>query len=142
MDKAMGPGTSTVIALPPVNIGTISSGIKVNMIPERCIFELDIRLPVGLQADEVTSRLNSLMLRYSDAIIELKKQEAASNPSSFRISTIRLSGTSKRTQKPWENFMLDLFLLPVLPIANIIGMLVSPRIFMVVDHTAVSVSFR
>ncbi|KAJ5291219.1 hypothetical protein N7478_000470 [Penicillium angulare] len=49
IDKAMGPGTPTIIASPTVNIGTISGGIKVNMIPERCIFELDIRLPVGLR---------------------------------------------------------------------------------------------
>lgn len=83
IDKAMGPGTSTIIASPTVNIGTISGGIKVNMIPERCIFELDIRLPVGLQADEVLSRINSLMPRYPEAVIELRKQEAASNASSF-----------------------------------------------------------
>jgi metal-dependent amidase/aminoacylase/carboxypeptidase family protein len=33
IDRAMGPGTSTVIAKPTVNIGTIKGGTKVNMIP-------------------------------------------------------------------------------------------------------------
>jgi acetylornithine deacetylase/succinyl-diaminopimelate desuccinylase-like protein len=46
VDRAMGPGTSTIIAKPTVNIGTIKGGTKVNMIPDICEFELDIRLPV------------------------------------------------------------------------------------------------
>ncbi|KAJ5753126.1 hypothetical protein N7520_010043 [Penicillium odoratum] len=83
VDKAMGPGTSTIIALPTVNIGTIAGGVKVNMIPESCIFELDIRLPVGLVADEVMGVIESMVPRYPDATIEFRRQEAASNPSSF-----------------------------------------------------------
>ncbi|KAJ5904490.1 hypothetical protein N7504_006873 [Penicillium tannophilum] len=83
VDKAMGPGTSTIIALPTVNIGTISGGVKVNMIPESCNFELDIRLPVGLVAAEVMAVIEAVVPRYPDATIELRRQEAASNPSSF-----------------------------------------------------------
>ncbi|KAL3484925.1 hypothetical protein BJX62DRAFT_248039 [Aspergillus germanicus] len=85
VDRAMGPGTSTIIAKPTVNIGTIKGGTKVNMIPDTCEFELDIRLPVGLTAEEVLSVLDSIGRRYADvgASITLKKQEAASNPSSF-----------------------------------------------------------
>lgn len=83
VDSAMGPGTSTIIALPTVNIGTIAGGVKVNMIPDSCVFELDIRLPVGLQADEIWFKIESLKSDYPDAVIELKIQEAASNPSSF-----------------------------------------------------------
>ena len=83
VDKAMGPGTSSIIALPTVNIGTIQGGIKVNMIPENCIFELDIRLPIGLTAEEVLATIDSLKPRFPEATIKLKKQEAASNPSSF-----------------------------------------------------------
>ncbi|KAJ5987496.1 hypothetical protein N7451_011861 [Penicillium sp. IBT 35674x] len=83
VDKAMGSGTSTIIALPTVNIGTISGGVKVNMIPESCKFELDIRLPVGLVAAEVMAVIEAVVPRYPDATIELKRQEAASNPSSF-----------------------------------------------------------
>jgi acetylornithine deacetylase/succinyl-diaminopimelate desuccinylase-like protein len=85
VDRAMGPGTSTIIAKPTVNIGTIKGGTKVNMIPDTCEFELDIRLPVGLTAEEVLSVLDSIGQRYADegASITPKKQEAASNPSSF-----------------------------------------------------------
>lgn len=83
VDRAMGPGTSTVIARPTVNIGTIRGGLKVNMIPEQCIFEIDVRLPIGLVADQVMAIIDSVIPHYPNATIELKKQEAASNPSSF-----------------------------------------------------------
>lgn len=85
VDEAMGPGTSTIIGKPTVNIGTINGGVKVNMIPDYCEFELDIRLPVGLLAEEVLDVIDKIIAdeKYADASIELKKQDAASNPASF-----------------------------------------------------------
>ncbi|KAI1866552.1 hypothetical protein JX265_007853 [Neoarthrinium moseri] len=85
VDEAMGEGTSTIIARPTVNVGTIKGGIKVNVIPELCEFELDIRLPIGLTAEDVMGKLHSITERpqYVEATIQLKVQEAASNPSSF-----------------------------------------------------------
>ncbi|CAI7618593.1 unnamed protein product [Penicillium pancosmium] len=83
VDEAMGPNTSSIIARPTVNIGTIKGGVKVNMIPDLCTFELDIRLPVGLVASEVMAVLESAASNYPDAKIELKQQDAASNPASF-----------------------------------------------------------
>ncbi|KAM0810222.1 putative Peptidase M20 dimerization domain-containing protein [Seiridium cardinale] len=83
VDRAMGPGSSTIIARPTVNVGTIKGGIAVNVIPDTCEFTLDIRLPIGLKAEEVLELLESIISRYKEANIEIKKQEAASNPSSF-----------------------------------------------------------
>ncbi|KAL4789361.1 hypothetical protein BDV19DRAFT_397151 [Aspergillus venezuelensis] len=87
VDRAMGPGTSSIIAKPTVNIGTITGGVKVNMIPDSCTFQLDIRLPVGLAAETVMGVLGSVATRpeYADmdASIEFRKQEAASNPASY-----------------------------------------------------------
>lgn len=83
VDRAMGPGTSTVISRPTVNIGTIKGGLKVNMIPELCNFEIDIRLPIGLVEDQVLRVIDSIIPHYPEAKIELEKHEAASNPNSF-----------------------------------------------------------
>ncbi|KAL4950900.1 hypothetical protein BDW69DRAFT_201877 [Aspergillus filifer] len=85
VDCAMGHGTSTIIARPTVNIGTITGGVKVNMIPDSCTFELDIRLPVGLVAETVMKVLEDIARRaeFNDARIEFHKQEAASNPASY-----------------------------------------------------------
>ncbi|KAJ5152388.1 hypothetical protein N7492_010683 [Penicillium capsulatum] len=76
VDEAMGPESSTVIAKPTVNIGTIQDGLEVNMIPEQCIFEIDIRLPIGLDANAVMAVIEPVIPNYPDARIELRKQEA------------------------------------------------------------------
>ncbi|KAF5664531.1 hypothetical protein FDENT_12843 [Fusarium denticulatum] len=67
IDQAMGPGTTTIIARPTVNVGTIKGGLKVNMMPETCIFELDIRMP------------------YEPASIAIQKQAAASNRFNYSV---------------------------------------------------------
>ncbi|KAL3476291.1 hypothetical protein BJX99DRAFT_258611 [Aspergillus californicus] len=83
VDKAMGPGTSSIIAKPTVNIGTVSGGVKINMIPDYCVFGLDIRLPVGLLAEQVITVIDSVVERYPDAKIQFERHDAASNPASF-----------------------------------------------------------
>ena len=83
IDENLGAGASSIIGRPTVNIGTIEGGIKVNVIPEVCKFELDIRLPIGLSADNVFKVIESIIPRYPKAQITLTRQEAASNPSSF-----------------------------------------------------------
>jgi succinyl-diaminopimelate desuccinylase len=83
IDEMMGPGTSAIIARPTVNVGTIRGGLKVNMIPDTCVFELDIRLPVGLVRDQVLELISSLIPKYDEATFELSVHEAASNPFSF-----------------------------------------------------------
>lgn len=83
VDRCMGQGTSTIIARPTVNIGTIQGGIAVNMIPDTCLFTLDIRLPIGLKAEQVLDEIRNIIPRYNEASITIEKQEAASNPASF-----------------------------------------------------------
>ena len=87
IDDAMGPGTSAIILKPTVNVGTIKGGIKVNMIPDTCTFELDIRLPIGLTKELVLSLIESIITKYKDATVELSVHDAASNPPSFSSFT-------------------------------------------------------
>ncbi len=85
VDEIMGSGASENVLRPTVNVGVMRGGIKVNMIPDRCVLEVDIRLPIGLGKEVV--------LRYIDEVIEREfqermkveyaVQEAASNPSSY-----------------------------------------------------------
>ncbi|KAF5574403.1 diaminopropionate ammonia-lyase [Fusarium pseudoanthophilum] len=79
IDQAMGPGTTTIIARPTVNVGTIKGGLKVNMIPETCIFELDIRMPVGMREDTILELISTIIPQYEPASITIQKQAAASN---------------------------------------------------------------
>ncbi|TVY37301.1 Succinyl-diaminopimelate desuccinylase [Lachnellula subtilissima] len=80
VDEAMGDGAADIVLKPTVNIGTIHGGLKVNMIPDSCIFEADIRLPMGLKAAEVLDVIHGVLEAYPE--VTLTVQEAASNPSS------------------------------------------------------------
>lgn len=89
VDEIMGKGASENVLRATVNVGVMKGGIKVNMIPDRCVVEVDIRLPIGLTKEVV--------LRYIDRVLEQEDfkdeekgvnvgyavQEAASNPSSY-----------------------------------------------------------
>ncbi|KAE9379768.1 putative peptidase [Stipitochalara longipes BDJ] len=78
IDEAMGKGAADIVLTPTLNIGTIKGGLKVNMIPGQCVFEADIRLPLGLKAGEVMSVIYEVLKGYPEAKVEI--QEAASNP--------------------------------------------------------------
>jgi succinyl-diaminopimelate desuccinylase len=78
-DRAMGAGAGEILARPTLNIGTVHGGLKVNMIPASCIFEADIRLPIGLDAATVMDVILGILRDYPQ--VEVSVQEAASNPS-------------------------------------------------------------
>jgi len=106
VDEVMGAGTSTITGRPTVNIGIIKGGFRINMIPDSCVFELDIRLPIGLTAEEVMAVIDSIIPRYEKATIEMKKQKAASNPSSFSHIThpmVGIIGANAKTVTPDSN---------------------------------------
>lgn len=81
IDTAMGPGAADIVARPTLNIGTVSGGLKVNMIPATCTFEADIRLPVGLEAARVMACITDILADFPQA--EATVQEAASNPATY-----------------------------------------------------------
>ncbi|KAK5715597.1 hypothetical protein LTR15_010242 [Elasticomyces elasticus] len=74
----MGEGAADSMLRPTVNVGTISGGAKVNMIPSSCSVEVDIRLPIGLEAETVLSRIDELLCDIPEASYTV--QAAASNP--------------------------------------------------------------
>jgi len=44
-----------------VNIGMISGGVKVNVVPESCTAEVDVRLPPGITSSKIKKRLEELL---------------------------------------------------------------------------------
>lgn len=78
VDAAMGKGAADITLKATLNIGTIHGGLKVNMIPDKCVFEADIRLPLGLKREDVLEVIFGILQRYPEATVEV--QEAASNP--------------------------------------------------------------
>lgn len=82
IDEIMGPGAYKSVMRPTVNIGTIRGGVKVNMIPDRCVFEADIRLPIGLTKEVVLRSIDELLHAEFPSTASYAVQEAASNPAS------------------------------------------------------------
>lgn len=80
-DEIMGSGAAGVLLQPTVNIGTIHGGVKVNTIPERCVFEADIRLPIGMTRQIVLDHINDILSSIPEASYQV--QEAASNPANY-----------------------------------------------------------
>jgi len=78
IDQIMGTGAADKMLRPTVNVGTISGGNKVNTIPGLCVFEADMRLPIGLTAEVLQKRVAVILEDFPQA--EMTVQEAASNP--------------------------------------------------------------
>lgn len=77
----MGPGAADILLQPTINIGTIHGGVKVNTIPEKCVFEADIRLPIGMDRQAVLDRIDGILAGVPEASYQI--QEAASNPANY-----------------------------------------------------------
>ncbi|RDW89546.1 hypothetical protein BP6252_01578 [Coleophoma cylindrospora] len=81
VDEAMGEGAADISLKATLNVGVMNGGVKVNMIPDKCVFETDIRLPLGLTAEEVMEVVHGVLKGYPGASVAI--QEAASNPASI-----------------------------------------------------------
>ena len=65
-DKGMGAGAAEIAPKVTLNIGTINGGLKNNMVPSDCIFEADIRLPIGSEVEHVKSTFSLFTGRRHD----------------------------------------------------------------------------
>lgn len=63
-DQEYGQGASEVARKLTVNVGTISGGSNVNMIPSRCTFDVDIRIPNGATAEQLLEEIECLRERH------------------------------------------------------------------------------
>jgi succinyl-diaminopimelate desuccinylase len=70
IDKAQGAGAAEIVQKVTVNIGKIEGGLKVNMIPGTCRFELDVRLPVGATKELIMAEVDRIVGRFPEARVE------------------------------------------------------------------------
>ncbi len=69
-------------------------GLKVNMMPGVCRIEVDIRLPFGVEREDVLNAINEILALYPAASLEV--QEAASNPASASDPNHEMLGILQR----------------------------------------------
>ncbi|HEY3847865.1 MAG TPA: M20/M25/M40 family metallo-hydrolase [Acetobacteraceae bacterium] len=95
MDAAHGQGASRVVQRVTVNPGLIQGGLKVNMVAADCMFEVDIRLPSGL--DEIP------ILREVDRIVaaqpEVSYEKILYNPPNWCPPDTEMAGYVRANAK-------------------------------------------
>jgi len=87
VDEIMGQGAAEIVLKPTVNIGILHGGLKVNMIPDQAVLEVDIRLPIGLTKEPVLQHIDQLVASEFEHTITYQVQDAASNPPSHCTPT-------------------------------------------------------
>ncbi len=99
LDAAYGKGAAQIIQRVTVNPGLIQGGLKVNMVAAECSFEVDIRLPNGL--DEVP------ILREVDRIVgaqpEVSYEKILYNPPSWCPPDTEMAGYVRANAKAVGN---------------------------------------
>jgi len=101
IDQLQGRGAAETAQKITVNIGTIRGGLKVNMVPGECTFEVDFRLPVDVDKSHVMSEVEKITGRYPEVSYE-EINYAPSNwcePSGVMAKLIR---ANVRTLKGFE----------------------------------------
>jgi len=67
IDEGCGAGHAGFIGKPTLNIGRMSGGLKVNVLPSACRLEADIRLPVGMAKEQVRPAIAGILARFPEA---------------------------------------------------------------------------
>lgn len=70
IERALGEGANEVLRKVTVNIGMISGGIKLNIMPGDVTLEADIRMPVGTTAGQMREAVHAIASRYPEVSVE------------------------------------------------------------------------
>lgn len=64
VDAAKGEGATDVLGRITVNVGTISGGLKLNLVPDYCEAEVDIRPPQGSRTADILREIEAIRAGY------------------------------------------------------------------------------
>jgi succinyl-diaminopimelate desuccinylase len=79
IDRAQGPGAAKITRRVTVNPGVVRGGLKVNMVASECSFEVDIRLPNGIEAPQILTEVDRIVAGYP----EISYRQILYNPPSW-----------------------------------------------------------
>lgn len=99
-DRAMGEGAGRLVQRITLNIGRIEGGLKTNMIPGRCSFDVDLRLPVGADREAVLDEVR----RIARATPEAEWEEIGGSAPSWCDPDGEMLGIVQRTVEELRGF--------------------------------------
>jgi succinyl-diaminopimelate desuccinylase len=73
LEAGMGKGAAEVVRRMTFNPGVIQGGLKVNQIPHRCVFEVDLRIPVGIDREAVLEEAREVCARHDAALAVIEE---------------------------------------------------------------------
>ena len=71
IDRVASPGAAKILQKVSVNIGVVRGGAKVNMLPGTCVVEADIRVPIGVEVDDMMREAERIAARYPAVTMEI-----------------------------------------------------------------------
>ncbi len=76
VDRVASPGAAKLLRKVSVNIGVVRGGVKVNMLPGTCVVEADVRLPIGVDPDDLVRAAERIVARYPAVTMEVASKVA------------------------------------------------------------------
>ena len=70
VDEGCGAGHAGYISKPTLNIGRMTGGLKMNVLPNECRIEADIRLPIGMTRNDMRPVISQILSRFPEATWE------------------------------------------------------------------------
>ena len=70
IEASLGAGAAEVMRRVSMNVGTLRGGVSINMLPAKCVLDVDFRLPVGISRDEVRGEVASIAGRHGGVRFE------------------------------------------------------------------------
>jgi succinyl-diaminopimelate desuccinylase len=70
MERGLGAGAVETVQAVTLNVGKIRGGEKISLRATECVFDADIRLPVGLDKAALTAELDAILARHPKARME------------------------------------------------------------------------
>ncbi len=70
IELGLGPGVVETVQSVTLNVGKIHGGVKISLKPTECVFDVDIRLPIGIDKEAILPHLAEILSRHPDARME------------------------------------------------------------------------
>ena len=67
MERGLGAGVVETVQSITMNVGKINGGVKISLKPTECVFDVDFRLPIGIDKPMLTKALEEILTRHPQA---------------------------------------------------------------------------
>lgn len=101
-NEALGHGAAHIAQKVTVSIGVVKAGVVVNLVPDRCRIEADIRLPLGVDEETMMIQVRKILANYPEASVEKIKYAASvwSDPYGEMVEIIRSNAKAITNVEP------------------------------------------